>query len=123
MLRANNAYHIEDDDMLDDDDDLDIDKLPHPLVYSFVTAAMLEADSRGKKAPMQIVLENEKEGDQEQAQDSQGIQGRLLHGFPLSSRHRALSTDQVRCLGHSWPRLRPYHAGTTPARSLCPSGI
>jgi hypothetical protein len=58
-------------DMLDDDDDLDIDKLPHPLVYSFVTAAMLEADSRGKKAPMQIVLENEKEGDQEQAQEAQ----------------------------------------------------
>jgi hypothetical protein len=44
-------------DMLDDDDDLDIDKLPHPLIYSFVTAAMLEADSRGKKAP--IVLEGE----------------------------------------------------------------
>jgi hypothetical protein len=42
-------------DVLDDDDDLDIDKLPHPLIYSFVTAAMLEADSRGKKAP--IVLE------------------------------------------------------------------
>ena len=44
-------------DVLDDDDDLDIDKLPHPLIYSFVTAAMLEADSRGKKAP--IVLEKE----------------------------------------------------------------
>ena len=39
-------------DVLDDDDDLDIDKLPHPLIYSFVTAAMLEADSRGKKAPI-----------------------------------------------------------------------
>ena len=37
-------------DMLDDDDDMDIDKLPHPLIYSFVTASMLEADSRGKKA-------------------------------------------------------------------------
>jgi hypothetical protein len=37
-------------DMLDDDDDLDIDKLPHPLIYSFVTAAMLEADSRGLTA-------------------------------------------------------------------------
>jgi hypothetical protein len=46
-------------DVLDDDDDLDIDKLPHPLIYSFVTAAMLEADSRGKKAP--IALEEEKE--------------------------------------------------------------
>ena len=44
-------------DMLDEDDDMDIDKLPHPLIYSFVTAAMLEADSRGKKAP--IVLEKE----------------------------------------------------------------
>ena len=42
-------------DVLDDDDDLDIDKLPHPLVYSFVTAGMLETDSRGKKA-----LEQEK---------------------------------------------------------------
>ena len=38
-------------DFLDDEDDLDIDKLPHPLIYSFVTASMLEADSRGKKAP------------------------------------------------------------------------
>jgi predicted NAD-dependent protein-ADP-ribosyltransferase YbiA (DUF1768 family) len=38
-------------EVLDDDDDLDIDKLPHPLVYSFVTAEMLEADSRGKNAP------------------------------------------------------------------------
>jgi hypothetical protein len=37
-------------DVLDDDDDLDIDKLPYPLVYSFVTAGMLETDSRGKKA-------------------------------------------------------------------------
>jgi len=44
-LRANQANEV-----LDDDDDLDIDKLPHPLVYSFVNAAMLEADSRGKKA-------------------------------------------------------------------------
>jgi predicted NAD-dependent protein-ADP-ribosyltransferase YbiA (DUF1768 family) len=37
-------------EFLDEDDDLNIDKLPHPLVYSFVTAGMLEADSRGKKA-------------------------------------------------------------------------
>jgi hypothetical protein len=51
-------------DVLDDDDDLDIDKLPHPLIYSFVTAAMLEADSRGKKAP--IVLEEEKEEEKEE---------------------------------------------------------
>lgn len=50
-------------DVLDDDDDLDIDKLPHPLIYSFVTAAMLEADSRGKKAP--IVLEKEGEEEEE----------------------------------------------------------
>jgi predicted NAD-dependent protein-ADP-ribosyltransferase YbiA (DUF1768 family) len=40
-------------DVLDDDDDLDIDKLPHPLVYSFVTAGMLETDSRGKKAALE----------------------------------------------------------------------
>jgi hypothetical protein len=38
-------------EVLDDDDDLDIDKLPHPLIYSFVTADLLEADSRGKNAP------------------------------------------------------------------------
>ena len=43
-------------DVLDEDDDLDIDKLPHPLMYSFVTAAMLEADSRGKKAPVEPVV-------------------------------------------------------------------
>ena len=49
-------------EVLDDDDDLDIDKLPHPLIYSFVTAGMLEADSRGKTAPVtEIVLEKEKE--------------------------------------------------------------
>jgi len=38
-------------EVLDDDDDLDIDKLPYPLIYSFVTADTLEADSRGKNAP------------------------------------------------------------------------
>jgi predicted NAD-dependent protein-ADP-ribosyltransferase YbiA (DUF1768 family) len=45
-IRADQANEV-----LDDEDDLDIDKLPHPLVYSFVTAGMLEADSRGKTAP------------------------------------------------------------------------
>ena len=45
-IRADQASEV-----LDDDDDLDIDKLPHPLIYSFVTAGMLEADSRGKTAP------------------------------------------------------------------------
>jgi len=55
-------------DMLDDDDDLDIDKLPHPLIYSFVTAAMLEADSRGKKAP--IVLEEETEKEEEEKEEA-----------------------------------------------------
>jgi hypothetical protein len=53
-------------DVLDDDDDLDIDKLPHPLIYSFVTAAMLEADSRGKKAPIALELEKEKEEEEEE---------------------------------------------------------
>ncbi len=51
-------------DFLDDEDDLDIDKLPHPLIYSFVTASMLEADSRGKKAPAKeapVIQEAEKE--------------------------------------------------------------
>jgi hypothetical protein len=56
-------------DMLDDDDDLDIDKLPHPLIYSFVTAAMLEADSRGKKAP--IVLEEETEKEEEEKEEEE----------------------------------------------------
>lgn len=46
-IRADQANSV-----LDDEDDLDIDKLPHPLVYSFVTAGMLEADSRGKTAPV-----------------------------------------------------------------------
>jgi hypothetical protein len=43
-------------DVLDDEDDLDIDKLPHPLIYSFVTADTLEADSRGKNAPAATVV-------------------------------------------------------------------
>jgi hypothetical protein len=45
-IRADQASEV-----LDDDDDLDIDKLPHPLIYSFVTACMLETDSRGRTAP------------------------------------------------------------------------
>jgi hypothetical protein len=49
-IRADQATAV-----LDDEDDLDIDKLPHPLVYSFVTAGMLEADSRGKTAPVALV--------------------------------------------------------------------
>lgn len=40
-------------EVLDDDDDLDIDKLPHPLIYSFVTASMLDTDSLGKKTPLE----------------------------------------------------------------------
>jgi hypothetical protein len=43
-------------DVLDDEDDLDIDKLPHPLIYSFVTADTPEADSRGKNAPAATVV-------------------------------------------------------------------
>ena len=46
-ILANQANEV-----LDDDDDLDINKLPHPLIYSFVTASMLDTDSRGKKAPL-----------------------------------------------------------------------
>ena len=64
-------------DVLDDEDDLDIDKLPHPLVYSFVTADMLEADSRGKKAPVKesVIVPEEREEreereEQEQEQDN-----------------------------------------------------
>jgi hypothetical protein len=43
-------------DVLDDEDDLDIDKLPHPLIYSFVTADTLEADGRGKNAPATVTV-------------------------------------------------------------------
>jgi hypothetical protein len=60
-IRADQASEV-----LDDDDDLDIDKLPHPLIYSFVTAAMLEADSRGKKAPIALEKEKEKEKEKEE---------------------------------------------------------
>jgi hypothetical protein len=66
-IRADQASEV-----LDDDDDLDIDKLSHPLIYSFVTAAMLEADSRGKKAPP-IVLEKEKEGEEEEKREGEVI--------------------------------------------------
>ncbi len=51
-IRADQASAV-----LDDEDDLDIDKLPHPLVYSFVTAGMLEADSRGKTAPVDAAVD------------------------------------------------------------------
>ena len=59
-------------EMLDDEDDLDIDKLPHPLIYSFVTAGMLEADSRGKKAPVAVALE--KEGEEEGVKEQEEVQ-------------------------------------------------
>ena len=55
-------------EFLDEDDDLNIDKLPHPLVYSFVTAGMLEADSRGKKA-VNVVAEEQEELQEEQEQE------------------------------------------------------
>ena len=58
-------------EMLDDDDDLDIDKLPHPLVYSFVTAGMLEADSRGKKAPPIVLLEETDAAEEEGVKEVQ----------------------------------------------------
>jgi len=61
-------------EVLDDDDDLDIDKLPHPLIYSFVTAGMLEADSRGKMAPVtEIVLEKEKEKEKEREKEDVNV--------------------------------------------------
>ena len=58
-------------EMLDDEDDLDIDKLPHPLVYSFVTAGMLEADSRGKKAPPIGLLEETDAAEEEGVKEVQ----------------------------------------------------
>jgi predicted NAD-dependent protein-ADP-ribosyltransferase YbiA (DUF1768 family) len=62
-------------EVLDDDDDMDIDKLPHPLIYSFVTAGMLEADSRGKTAPVsEIVLEKEKEKEKEDVNEEIMVQ-------------------------------------------------
>jgi len=57
-IRADQASEV-----LDDDDDLDIDKLPYPLIYSFVTAGMLEADSRGKTAPASVVALDEAQPD------------------------------------------------------------
>ena len=77
-IRADQASEV-----LDDDDDMDIDKLPYPLIYSFVTAGMLEADSRGKKAP--ITLEKEpvqqeeaaKEPAQEEVQEEVQVQAQL----------------------------------------------
>ena len=56
-------------DVLDDDDDLDIAKLPYPLIYSFVTANILEADSRGKKAPTTTAYEKEKEKEKEKEEE------------------------------------------------------
>ena len=64
-------------EMLDDDDDLDIDKLPHPLVYSFVTAGMLEADSRGKKAPVALEKEEVQE-EEEPVQEQEPVQEEVL---------------------------------------------
>ena len=69
-------------EVLDDDDDLDIDKLPHPLIYSFVTAGMLEADSRGKKAPVSAIIalddadveKNEKQRDATAVQQEELLQ-------------------------------------------------
>jgi predicted NAD-dependent protein-ADP-ribosyltransferase YbiA (DUF1768 family) len=69
-------------EVLDDEDDLDIDKLPYPLVYSFVTAGMLEADSRGKKAPVSAIValdeadaeNNEKQGDATAVQQDELVQ-------------------------------------------------
>lgn len=63
-------------EMLDDEDDLDIDKLPHPLIYSFVTAGMLEADSRGKKAPVAVALE--KEGEEEGVKEQEEVLEEVL---------------------------------------------
>lgn len=64
-------------EMLDDEDDLDIDKLPHPLIYSFVTAGMLEADSRGKKAPVAVAA-LEKEGEEEGVKEQDPVLEEVL---------------------------------------------
>ena len=60
-------------EFLDEDDDLNIDKLPHPLVYSFVTAGMLEADSRGKKA-VNVVAEEQDPQEEEELQAEEPVQ-------------------------------------------------
>jgi hypothetical protein len=65
-IRADQASEV-----LDDEDDLDINKLPHPLIYSFVTAGMLEADSRGKQREDQQQAQQEQQEQQEQPQDQQ----------------------------------------------------
>ena len=59
-------------EFLDEDDDLNIDKLPHPLVYSFVTAGMLEADSRGKKA-VNVVAEEQDPQKEEPVQAQEAV--------------------------------------------------
>ena len=93
-IRADQANEV-----LDDDDDLDIDKLPHPLVYSFVTAGMLEADSRGKKAPISVIVE-ETQGDvaatvqqEEPAQEAESeVQAQELEPEPQQDASDALRT-------------------------------
>jgi predicted NAD-dependent protein-ADP-ribosyltransferase YbiA (DUF1768 family) len=64
-------------DVLDDDDDLDIDKLPHPLVYSFVTAGMLETDSRGKKAALEPAEQVQEKGASE-VEEAQEVEEPVL---------------------------------------------
>ena len=81
-IRADQASEV-----LDDEDDLDIDKLPHPLVYSFVTANLLEADSRGKKAVVAVVEDAEAVVEDTEAEiaDATEVQGQDKHQLEQES--------------------------------------
>ena len=92
-IRADQASEV-----LDDDDDLDIDKLPHPLIYSFVTAGMLEADSRGKTAPVaEIVLEKEKEKEKEREREKEDVneEATVQPEVPVQVKEAALQEDKA----------------------------
>jgi chemotaxis protein histidine kinase CheA len=88
-------------EFLDEDDDLNIDKLPHPLVYSFVTAGMLEADSRGTKAsapeeqePQKEELQKEEERQTEERQEE--AQQETVAKEPEQAQEEVLQDDALR---------------------------
>ena len=97
-------------DVLDDEDDLDIDKLPHPLVYSFVTAGMLEADSRGKKA---LALEKDDEEDvhnPEPAQQEPAQQEPAQQEDHAADALRSKMKDQAKTLVQTKDTAQTEHA-------------
>ena len=87
-------------EFLDEDDDLNIDKLPHPLVYSFVTAGMLEADSRGTKASAPEEQEPQKEELQEEERQTEErqeeAQQETVAKEPEQAQEEVLQDDALR---------------------------